>query len=218
MDDSLDQLWDKFRTSGATQDRNSLVVALLPFVRRQAEQVAARIHSAAIVDVEDLVQAAIPELISLVERYDEAHGASITTYAMLRVKGAMFDMLRSLDWVCRSDRQAAKLDPSHTIVSIVPLATVIDRVNPDNSEPLEPLVEDPPCPLDDEFFWRLVCAGFDKVDRLIMLLIYREGISFVEIARRLSCCEQTISNRHRSILKRLRDRPELKGLSDDWLG
>jgi RNA polymerase sigma factor for flagellar operon FliA len=57
------------------------------------------------VEVDDLVQAGMIGLLDAIQRYEENHGAQFETYAVLRIRGAMLDELRSNDWMPRSTRQ-----------------------------------------------------------------------------------------------------------------
>ena len=60
------------------------------------------------VEVSDLVQEGVVALINAFDRYDETKGASFTTFALTRVKGAMYDYLRSIDWLPRKTRRQIK--------------------------------------------------------------------------------------------------------------
>jgi RNA polymerase sigma factor for flagellar operon FliA len=57
------------------------------------------------VEVDDLIQAGMIGLLDAISRYEEDHGAQFETYAVLRIRGAMLDELRSNDWMPRSTRQ-----------------------------------------------------------------------------------------------------------------
>jgi len=60
------------------------------------------------VDTGDLTSAGVFGLIGAIERYDPSHGVKFETYAMPRIRGAILDSLRSLDWVPRSVRSRTK--------------------------------------------------------------------------------------------------------------
>jgi RNA polymerase sigma factor for flagellar operon FliA len=55
--------------------------------------------------VDDLIQAGMMGLLDAINRYEDNHGAQFETYAVLRIRGAMLDELRSSDWMPRSTRQ-----------------------------------------------------------------------------------------------------------------
>ena len=74
-----------------------------PLVKRLAHHMKAK--QPANVEVDDLVQAGMIGLLDAVNRYEDEHGAQFETYAVLRIRGAMLDELRSSDWLPRSVRQ-----------------------------------------------------------------------------------------------------------------
>jgi RNA polymerase sigma factor for flagellar operon FliA len=74
----------------------------MPLVKRLAHQMKAKLPPS--VEVDDLVQAGMMGLLDAINRYEENHGAQFETYAVLRIRGAMLDELRSSDWMPRSTR------------------------------------------------------------------------------------------------------------------
>jgi RNA polymerase sigma factor for flagellar operon FliA len=83
-------------------DKNSLLTEHAPLVKRLAHQMKAKLPPS--VEVDDLVQAGMMGLLDAINRYEENHGAQFETYAVLRIRGAMLDELRSSDWMPRSTR------------------------------------------------------------------------------------------------------------------
>jgi RNA polymerase sigma factor for flagellar operon FliA len=78
----------------------------LYIVKIIATQLYARIPSG--VELEDLVHTGVLGLIDAVGRYDSSKGTRFATYASLRIRGAILDELRNLDWASRSLRQKIK--------------------------------------------------------------------------------------------------------------
>lgn len=87
-------------------DQGALLEQYLPIVRRQA--LALQVKLPASVELDDLIQAGMVGLLDCLSRYDTKHGATFTTYASQRIRGAMIDELRSRDWVPRSVRRNAR--------------------------------------------------------------------------------------------------------------
>jgi RNA polymerase sigma factor for flagellar operon FliA len=83
-------------------DKNSLLTEHMTLVKRLAHQMKAKLPPS--VEVDDLVQAGMMGLLDAINRYEENHGAQFETYAVLRIRGAMLDELRSSDWMPRSTR------------------------------------------------------------------------------------------------------------------
>lgn len=87
-------------------ERNSLIEEHLPLVKFIAERVAVRLPFT--IEINDLVSAGIFGLIDAIDKYDSSRNVKFKTYAELRIRGAILDSLRELDWVPRSLRRRAK--------------------------------------------------------------------------------------------------------------
>jgi len=90
----------------AKENRDALIEAHLPQVKFIAERLAAKLPPS--VDVDDLMGAGMLGLLDAVEKYDPEKGVMFKTYAEMRVRGAMLDSLRDLDWAPRSMRRRAR--------------------------------------------------------------------------------------------------------------
>ncbi|HEX4949840.1 MAG TPA: FliA/WhiG family RNA polymerase sigma factor [Blastocatellia bacterium] len=89
-----------------TADRQALIEAHLPQVRYIAERLLAKLPPS--VDRDDLIGAGVLGLLDAVEKYDELRGVQFKTYAETRIRGAILDSLRDLDWSSRSLRARAR--------------------------------------------------------------------------------------------------------------
>jgi RNA polymerase sigma factor for flagellar operon FliA len=87
-------------------DRDALIEAHMPQVRLIADRLAAKLPPS--VERDDLISAGVLGLIDAVSKFDPARGVLFKTYAETRVRGAMLDSLRDLDWVPRSVRRRAR--------------------------------------------------------------------------------------------------------------
>ncbi len=104
----LDQVWDAFH-DGSAAARDRLVLHYAPLVKFVAGRLAAGLPSS--VDDADLMSAGVFGLIDAIERYDSGRGVKFETFAMPRIRGAILDELRAMDWVPRSIRfKARELD------------------------------------------------------------------------------------------------------------
>src|SRR5262249_30393965 len=99
-------LWLEYRQTRDKQLRDRLILTYAPLVK----YVAGRLGSGlpAHVDESDLVSYGLLGLISAIDRYDPDRDVKFETYAMLRIKGAIIDELRAMDWVPRSVRARAR--------------------------------------------------------------------------------------------------------------
>jgi RNA polymerase sigma factor for flagellar operon FliA len=102
----LADLWRRYHATGDRDARDQLIVAYAPIVKSVAGRIGAGMPSH--VDVADLVSYGLAGLIEAVERFDPARGVSFETYGAMRARGAIYDALRSLDWVPRSVREEAR--------------------------------------------------------------------------------------------------------------
>lgn len=94
---------------------NRSATEFAPLVKRIAYQLASKLPAS--VQVDDLMQAGMMGLLDAMDHYDESHGAQFETYASQRIRGAMLDELREIDWVPRSVRKNAR-DIEHTITAL----------------------------------------------------------------------------------------------------
>ncbi|MCU0307044.1 MAG: FliA/WhiG family RNA polymerase sigma factor [Thermoleophilia bacterium] len=95
-------LWRRLRASGDPRAREQLILAYAPLVKYVAGRMGSALPSH--VDGDDLISYGIIGLMGAVERFDPDRGIRFETYAMARIKGAIIDELRALDWAPRSLR------------------------------------------------------------------------------------------------------------------
>jgi RNA polymerase sigma factor for flagellar operon FliA len=102
----LRDLWRRYKGEGDASARERLVVAYSPMVKFVAGRLGAGLPSH--VDDADLISYGLMGLIGAIERFDPSRGIKFETFAMTRIRGAIIDELRSLDWVPRSVRSRAR--------------------------------------------------------------------------------------------------------------
>lgn len=105
-DDELAGWWQAWLDGRDQKARERLIVHYSPLVKFVAGRVGAGLPSS--VDAGDLVSAGVFGLIDAVERFDSERGVKFETFAVPRIRGAIFDGLRALDWVPRSVRSRAR--------------------------------------------------------------------------------------------------------------
>src|SRR6266498_5688332 len=102
----IDRLWHDYKSSGGKQARDELIVHYSPLVKFVAGRVGSGLPQS--VEQSDLVSYGIFGLIDAIEKFDPSRGFKFETYAIARIKGAIIDELRSIDWVPRSVRSKAR--------------------------------------------------------------------------------------------------------------
>jgi len=99
-------LWKEFKKSGASGAREQLIVHYSPLVKYVASRVATGLPSS--VEQADLVQYGMFGLMDALDKFDLRREIKFERYAIPRIRGAIIDELRSLDWVPRSVRFKAR--------------------------------------------------------------------------------------------------------------
>ena len=93
-------------TNLQAKDAGELVVKHAPLVKRIAYHLLAKLPDTVL--VEDLIQAGMLGLLEASQNFSDSHGASFTTYAGIRIRGAMLDDVRRNDWTPRSVHRKAR--------------------------------------------------------------------------------------------------------------
>ena len=109
MDDAataITGIWDDYKERATPAAREQLILHYAPLVKFVAGRVAAGLpHN---IEQADLVSYGMFGLIDAIEKFDLDRGFKFETYAISRIKGAIIDELRSIDWVPRSVRAKAR--------------------------------------------------------------------------------------------------------------
>lgn len=213
-------------------EQDNLVLAYMPALRKMAFRLKERLPSN--IDVNDLISVGVEEMIKLSRRYDKEQNDSFWGYAKKRVNGAMLDFLRSLDVLSRNNRKilksmdvlideyfrdnekepddeylASKLDLdiekvkevklAHAISYTLPIDEQIELYNEDDT--LEKLEK-------EELLEKIqeILEELKERDQLIIQLYYYEELNLKEISEILNISESRISQIHKKLLKKLRER------------
>ena len=106
----IQQVWHSFKQDQSSQElRNRLIEQYFPLVRYNAERVWAKLPDG--VDLNDMISAGVFGLMDAIESFDLERGVKFETYCVPRIRGAMLDELRTMDWVPRLVRsKASKLE------------------------------------------------------------------------------------------------------------
>ena len=108
--EEVTQIWESFKADPTNQDlRNRLVEMYLPLVKYNGERIWSRLPEG--VELDDLVSAGVFGLMDAIDAFDLTRGVKFETYCVPRIRGAMLDELRTMDWVPRLVRsKASKLN------------------------------------------------------------------------------------------------------------
>ncbi len=101
-----DELWVRYKEAKDPEIREHFIKQYAPLVKYVAGKVS--MGKPGNIEFDDLVGFGVFGLIDSIEKYDPAKNVKFKTYAVTRIRGAIYDELRSIDWVPRSIRQKAK--------------------------------------------------------------------------------------------------------------
>lgn len=109
VEKDVGQLWRDYRAEPTLDRRNRLLENYHPLVRYNAERIWQRLPDG--VELDDLISAGNFGLLDAIEAFDLDRGVKFETYCVPRIRGAMLDELRTMDWVPRLVRsKASKLE------------------------------------------------------------------------------------------------------------
>ncbi|HEX4018840.1 MAG TPA: RNA polymerase sigma factor WhiG [Frankiaceae bacterium] len=106
VDRQLEELWKEFKAEGDSAVRERLILHYAPLVKYVAGRVGVGLPPN--IEQADLVSYGIFGLIDAIEKFDLSRAIKFETYAISRIKGAIIDELRSIDWIPRSIRSKAR--------------------------------------------------------------------------------------------------------------
>ncbi|MBS4241701.1 RNA polymerase sigma factor FliA [Campylobacter vulpis] len=214
------------------KEQDELVISYMPALRAMAFRLKERLPSS--IDVNDLIGVGIEEMIKLSRRYDKDQNDNFWGFARKRVNGSMLDYLRRLDVMSRNNRKilkdidvildeyflenecepddeylAKKLEidvervrevrAAHAISYTLPIDEQIEMYSED--ETLEKIERGELLEHINE-----ILDTLKERDQLIIQLYYYEELSLKEISEILNVSESRISQIHKKLLKKLRER------------
>jgi len=103
----LSEIWAEYTKTRSKKIRDALIGNYVYLVRYVAGKMSMSVPPS--VEIDDLVSSGVVGLMDAIEKYDPGRDTKFETYAVSRIRGAIVDDLRSLDWVPRSVRRKARL-------------------------------------------------------------------------------------------------------------
>ena len=210
--------------------KESLAVDYMPAVKAMATRLKERLPSS--VDFNDLVSIGFEELVKLAKRYDPSKNSNFWGYAQKRIYGAMIDFLRSIDPLSRGDRKLVKeiekiiekyllsygYEPSDEEIADI-LKVDVEKVKKAKKAsdiysvmPIEEQLkyyEDVSKKVEEEELIEIIqniLKEFSQKEQLVIQLYYFEELSLKEISEILGVTESRISQIHKKILRKIREK------------
>jgi RNA polymerase sigma factor for flagellar operon FliA len=249
-------LWRKYQENQDSTVQEKLVKQYAHLVERMANRLSLTIPQR-IIPKEDLLGLGFIGLIEAIKNFDYTKGYQFETYGLWRIKGAMLDGIRKMDWIPRSLRDKTKalnnaireleqsllrtpteeeladylnlsVEEVDVTMSALSFSTLISLDEPmnDNEEEgkqqsrLDFLHDDQPNPQEQQVqmaeFRKIMAECIDEMpenERLVLTLLYYEGLTQVEIAEVLNLTKGRISQIHSKAIVRLRRKFETLGYS-----
>jgi RNA polymerase sigma factor for flagellar operon FliA len=217
------ELWKTFKRDQSDQSlRNRFIEIFHPLVKYNAERIWARLPDG--VELDDLISSGTFGLMDAIDAYDLSRGVKFETYCVPRIRGAMLDELRTMDWVPRLVRsKASKLNeaiktlqarfgraPADAEVAAHMELSSEEWCETDSSKDVREIDiledkkgEDPTRRIQKGDLMRLVTKGLNRNERLIIILYYYEELTMKEIGLTLDLSESRVSQMHSAIVERL---------------
>ena len=216
------------------KEQDDIVLSYMPALRTMAFRLKERLPGS--IDVNDLIGVGVEEMIKLSRKYDKDRNDSFWGYAKKRVYGSMLDFLRDLDVISRTDRTLVKAidavtneyfnehetEPDDEYVAKIlnedvekvrearNVSSVVSTLRID--EQMELMSdEDTLAAIDKEDLTEKIQAvlrELDERDQLVIQLYYYEELSLKEISEILRVSEGRVSQVHKRLMQKIRDRLE----------
>jgi RNA polymerase sigma factor for flagellar operon FliA len=100
------EVWETYKLTGDKHSRDTLIIEYLPLVKHVANKIAIGLPNS--VDPSDLISYGTFGLIDAIKKFDITRGIKFETYAVTRIRGAILDELRAIDWIPRSVRSRTR--------------------------------------------------------------------------------------------------------------
>ena len=100
------ELWEEYEKTKSAKIREKIIIAYAPLVKMVAGRLS--MYLGYNVEYEDLVSYGIFGLIDAIDKFDRSKDVKFETYASLRIRGAILDQIRKMDWIPRAVRQKQK--------------------------------------------------------------------------------------------------------------
>jgi RNA polymerase sigma factor for flagellar operon FliA len=232
LSESTDDLWAEYVATRDPLLRNRLVMQYSPLVKYVAGRIRTGMPES--VDQDDLVSDGVIGLMDAIERFQPERGLTFQTFAVPRIRGAIIDGMRSMDFVPRSVRdkvrainrarivledKLARSPDDHELATEAGLSVSEMRdlskragsshANVDDFDLSDDLVGAVHQEVEDIEFsaaLRKVVGLLSERDQILIALYYFEGFTFAEIGRVFGVTESRVSQLHRRATNVLRDK------------
>lgn len=201
----INDLWEEYRKTHDETIRDFLMEKYLPLVRYNAERVHKRLSAE--VNIEDLMCAGVFGLMDAVDAFDLERKVKFETYCAPRIRGAILDELRSMDWLPNLARyRTAEFE-------VIRQQIEAETGHPADDAHIAARMGIPGDELRLKDIKGFLTNGLSRTERLILLLHYYDGMTLRDIGATLDLSESRVEQMHTSILLRLE--AQLRGVGSE---
>lgn len=208
--------WQQWLESRGTETpnllaRNIIIESVLPIIEKYAAARQMTLPPGAGIDVDDLTAAAVLAMPNVLEQFDPARRVKLTTYMSQRIKGAMSDWLREIDWVPRKVRAQQK-DGTAPVVKMGSIEQVIQEGECRNQTIGDDLADDHDQfrDVDDRENFKCMLTGLLPATRLILTLYHVKEMTMKQIGKVVGLSESRVSQMVSQAYAILRAKPEIQ--------
>ena len=217
------KLWAAFREKRTPQIREQIIIEYSQLVKLVAGRLS--MYLGYTVEYEDLVSYGIFGLIDAIDKFDCDKNVKFETYASLRIRGAILDQIRKMDWIPRSVRQKQKrIDAAYSKIETEYGRTATDEELADEMEiSLDEFVEQgsevkmdaasnshfeqPEKIVEKEELTGMIAESLDQLtekEKKVVMLYYYEDMTLKEISAVLEVSESRVSQLHTKALAKMK--------------
>ena len=221
-------LWEEYARTKSSKIREKLILEYAGLVKIVAGRLG--MYLGYTVEYDDLVGYGIFGLIDAIDKFELSKGVKFETYASLRIRGAIIDQIRKMDWIPRTIRQKQKkietaMQAEYLEVTVEEVEQMISQANLSSlislDEYLEqgsdvytepsgrPRFDQPEQVVDRQETKRILAEAIDKLtekEQKVIALYYFEELTLKEISNVLEVSESRVSQLHTKALKKMKER------------
>lgn len=195
------ELLTEYKATPTEELKDRIVRSFAPIARRIAVDTAMRRRTTnRFLDLDDLTNAGLVAVFQNLESFDPCKGVPPLAYFRQKIRFAMLDMMRTTDFLTRTERQ--KRGAGFSLHSLSGF-----RSDDENETPLSDsisIINDPAEVFLIEDFWREILRGEDKVPRLMLLMFFRMQMNMNDIAKHFGVTQSGVSLTIKTAIKRIR--------------
>jgi len=214
MEASAKDVWKRYWKTRAVADRNALVEIYRPLLAVWARKI--NLPDWAELDQDDLQSAGCFGLIDAIGSFKPSRGTAFSSFCGLRIRGAMLDHVRHMDWVPRQVRQLQKRGEAEPVrlIRLQQLQANREDETDREMEIADPRIPSPSQRMENESWWQEMLQHCNQRDRLMLLLLYKEGLNMRQVGLQLQISESRVSQLHSMLLAQARTRIQTSDASN----